>query len=458
MIECNEGTHGDFSGSPIEFIWPSEAGVKGSGRGFGRIGVRWWIVALLFASTVVNYIDRQTISVLAPYLKRDYRWNNQDFALIVIAFRLAYTVGQAVCGRLIDRLGTRRGLTISVTFYSLVAMATSLATGLKSFAGLRFLLGVGESANWPAATKAVSEWFPRRERALAVAIFDSGSSIGAAVAPMLVLGIYGAFGHWQPVFLVTGALGLIWLWLWRRFYYPPENHPWIGPEERAALLRDRAEASDGVPVLARARWVDLLKYRQTWGAIASRALTDPVWYFIADWFALYLVSRGFALEHSLLAFWVPFLAADLGNYSGGAMSTWLVHRGWTVGWARKAIVIPGGLGVLFLIPAAYAPGLPLISLFFGLATFSYAAFSTMANTFPADLFTSEAVASVSGMGGAAGGAGTILATYAVGYIADHVGFRPALVGASFVPVIAMLVVLALVRNTPASGRGLIQKI
>ena len=424
----------------------------------GRIGVRWWIVALLFASTVINYIDRQTLSVLAPYLKRDYHWNNQDFALIVIAFRLAYTVGQAVCGRLIDRLGTRRGLTISVTFYSLVAMATAVATGLKSFAGLRFLLGVGESANWPAATKAVSEWFPRRERALAVAIFDSGSSIGAAVAPALVLAIYGAFGHWQPVFLVTGALGLIWLWAWRLFYYPPENHPWIGAEERAALLQDRAEASEGVPVLARARWVDLLKYRQTWGAIASRALTDPVWYFIADWFALYLVSRGFALENSLLAFWVPFLAADLGNYTGGAISTWLVHRGWTVGWARKAIVIPGGLGVLFLIPAAFSQGLPMIALFFGLATFSYAAFSTMANTFPADLFTTEAVASVSGMGGSAGGFGTILATFAVGYIADHVGFRPALIGASVIPTIAMLVVLALVRNTAASGRGIIQKI
>jgi ACS family hexuronate transporter-like MFS transporter len=453
VVECNDGVHREQDNAARL----SEAGVRGF-RKPGGFGVRWWIVALLFASTVINYIDRQTLSVLAPYLKRDYRWDNQDFALIVIAFRLAYTVGQAVCGRLIDRLGTRRGLTLSVTFYSLVAMATSLATGLRSFAGLRFLLGLGESANWPGATKAVSEWFPRRERALAVAIFDSGSSIGAAVAPALVIGIYVAFGHWQPVFLVTGALGLLWLWVWRHFYYPPENHPWIGTEERDALLRDREAASEGVPVLARARWVDLLKYRQTWGAIASRALTDPVWYFIADWFALYLVSRGFALEHSLLAFWVPFLAADLGNYTGGAVSTWLVHRGWTVGWARKAIVIPGGLGVLFLIPAAYASGLPAISLCFGLATFSYAAFSTMANTFPADLFTSEAVASVSGMGGAAGGMGTILATYAVGYIADHVGFRPALVGASVVPAIAMLVVLALVRNTTASGRGLIQKI
>ena len=424
----------------------------------GSSHIRWWIVALLFASTVINYIDRQTLSVLAPYLKQDYRWNNQDFALVVIAFRLAYTIGQSVCGRLIDRLGTRRGLTISVTFYSMVAMATSLATGLRSFAGFRFLLGFGESANWPAATKAVSEWFPRRERAMAVAIFDSGSSIGAAVAPALVIGIYSMFGKWQPVFLITGALGFLWLLVWRRFYYPPETHPWINAGERDSLLKDREEANEGVPTVARARWVDLLKYRQTWGAIASRALTDPVWYFIADWFALYLVARGFSLQHSLLAFWVPFLGADLGNYTGGAISTWLVHRGWPVGRARKAIVIPGALGVLFLIPAAYAPGLPMISLCFGIATFSYAAFSTMANTFPADLFATDAVASVSGLGGTVAGMGTMLSTYAVGYIADHLGFRSVLVGASVIPVIAMLVVLALVRNTSASGRGLILKI
>ena len=420
--------------------------------------MRWWIVGLLFASTVINYIDRQTLSVLAPFLKKDYHWNNQDFALVVIAFRLAYTIGQAVCGRLIDRLGTRRGLTISVTFYSLIAMGTAFATGLRSFAAFRFLLGIGESANWPAATKAVSEWFPRRERALAVAIFDSGSSIGAAVAPALVIGIYSMFGGWQPVVIITGALGFVWLWVWRRFYYPPETHPWINDVERDALLQDRAEASEGTPTVARASWLELLKFRQTWGAIASKALTDPVWYFITDWFALYLVARGFSLQHSLLAFWVPFLAADLGNYAGGLVSTWLVQRGWTVGSARKAVVIPGGIGVLCLIPAAFAPGLGMISLFFGIATFSYSAFSTMANTFPADLFVTDAVASGSGMGGAAAGMGTILSTYAIGYIADHLGFRPALIGASVIPVIAMLVVLALVRNTSSSGRGIVLKI
>jgi len=425
----------------------------------GIRGLRWWIGGLLFASTVINYIDRQTLSVLAPHLKTTYRWTNQDFALIVISFRIAYMLGQAVLGRVLDRLGTRRGLSLTVLWYSLVAMATSLATGLRSFCGFRFFLGLGESANWPGATKAVSEWFPRRERALAVAFFDSGSSIGAAVAPALVLGLFATFGSWRPVFIVTGTLGLFWLFIWRRFYHPPETHPLIRDEERESILADRVvEARPTAEAQPRSRWIDLLRYRQSWGAIASRALTDPVWYFVADWFAIYLVSRGFRLESSLMAFWIPFLAADLGNFAGGGASSWLVQRGWSVGRARKAVVVPTAFGVMLLIPAALSGNLWLIASFFGLATFSYAAFSTMANTFPADLFADSAVASMSGLGGAFAGLGTILSTYAVGYLADHYGFRPVVMGASVVPLIAMVLVLLLIRNTRHSGQGIILKI
>src|SRR5690349_6004020 len=162
---------------------------------------RWYIGGLLFLSTVVNYLDRQTLSVLAPHLKTEFRWSNADFALIIIAFRAAYAIGQAGCGRLLDRIGTRRGLTIAVAFYSVAAVLTSLAAGLRSFMACRFLLGLGESANWPGATKAVSEWFPRRESGWAVALFDSGSSVGAAIAPVMVLGLFAAFGTWRPVFV-----------------------------------------------------------------------------------------------------------------------------------------------------------------------------------------------------------------------------------------------------------------
>jgi ACS family hexuronate transporter-like MFS transporter len=421
-------------------------------------GFRWRIVAILFLSTVINYIDRQTLSVLAPLLKVEYHWTNEDFGLIIIAFRIAYTIGQAVSGRFIDRLGTRQGLTITVAWYSAVAMATSLAAGLRGFCSFRFLLGLGESANWPGATKAVSEWFPKRERALAVAIFDSGSSIGAAVAPALVLAIYHYFGGWRAAFLFTGTLGFLWLIVWRRFYHPPEQSPFVRGQERAMILQDREPADQSAAPATQSRWLDLLRYRQTWGAVAARALTDPVWFFITDWFAIYLTSRGFRLEQSLLAFWIPFLCADLGNYVGGGVSSWLVHRGWSVGHARKAVVIPGGLGVLFLIPAAYSTSLTAISLYFGLATFSYAAFSTIANTLPADLFDSGSVASVSGLTGAAAGLGTILSTYAVGYFSDRHGFQSVVTTASAIPVVAMLLVLLLVRNTRHSGKGVIQHV
>src|SRR6266567_2949256 len=220
--------------------------------------LRWWIGGLLFASTVINYIDRQTLSVLGPFLKNDYHWNNEQFALIVISFRVAYSVGQTISGRFIDRIGTRKGLTITVIWYSLAAMFTSFAVGLRSFAFFRFLLGAGESANWPAATKAVSEWFPKRDRGWAVALFDSGSSIGGAIAPLLVIGLYKYFGDWRPAFVITGTLGFLWLGAWRMLYYPPEVHPRISDQEREMILSDRsnqelAETRTG----PRAGWKDL---------------------------------------------------------------------------------------------------------------------------------------------------------------------------------------------------------
>src|ERR1700722_72066 len=205
--------------------------------------LRWWIAVLLFASTVINYIDRQTLSLLAPFLKLQYHWTNSDYANIAIAFRVAYSIGQTGFGRLMDRVGTRRGLTLTVIWYSVISMLTSLASGFYSFATFRFLLGAGESANWPAAAKAVSEWFPKRERALATALFDSGSSMGGAVAPFLVLWIYFRWG-WRPAFMVPGALGFLWLIIWRWLYYPPENHPRIRQSEREMIVADKQE-SDG---------------------------------------------------------------------------------------------------------------------------------------------------------------------------------------------------------------------
>ena len=409
--------------------------------------LRWWIGGLLFASTVINYIDRQTLSVLAPYLKLEYHWNNEQFALIVIAFRVSYSVGQTVSGRLIDRIGTRKGLTITVIWYSLAAMLTSLAMGLRSFAFFRFLLGAGESANWPAATKAVSEWFPKRERGWAVALFDSGSSIGGAIAPLLVIGLYKYFGGWRPAFVLTGTLGFLWLVAWRLLYYPPENHPRISASEREMILKDRREQEAAeTHVGPRLAWKDLIKLPQTWGVIAARTMTDPVWFFITDWFAIYLLTKGINPELGLLAFWIPFVAADLGNFFGGGLSSWLIKRGWPVLRARKAVVVFGGLGMTLLIPTIFTSNLFALAGLFAISTFAYASFSTMALVLPSDLFRSESVATVSGMSGTGAGIGTILSTYLIGYVSDHYSFEPILITASLIPLLGMVLVLFLVRE------------
>jgi ACS family hexuronate transporter-like MFS transporter len=423
--------------------------------------LRWWIGGILFASTVINYLDRQTLSILAPFLKNEYHWTNTDYANIAIAFRLAYSIGQTVCGRQIDRLGTRLGLTISVTWYSIVSLLTSLARGIVSFSAFRFLLGAGESANWPGASKAVSEWFPNRERGLAAALYDSGSSVGGAIAPFLILPIYLRWG-WRVAFVIPGLLGFLWLIVWRRMYYPPQEHPCISDAELQMILADRSEI-DATPKPLR-KWRDLLKLPQTWGVIVSKGLTDPVWFFVTDWFPIYLIAKGISLQNGLIAVWIPFLAADLGNFFGGGVSGYLIRRGWSLGAARKALVVFGGIGVMLLIPTVFTVNLYLITLLFALATFSYASFSTIANVLPTDLYTSESVASVSGMTGTAAGIGTIIAFKLIGHFSDarqaqstH-SFDPIVIAAGLIPFLGMLLVLLLVRNTRATDQGLVKRI
>ncbi len=424
--------------------------------------LRWWIGGLLFASTIINYIDRQTLSLLAPYLKYDYHWTNTDYANLLIGFRLSYSIGQTVCGRWIDRIGTKRGLTLSVLWYSIVSVSTSLATGLYSFATFRFLLGAGESANWPGATKAVSEWFPKSERGTATAFFDSGSSIGGAIAPFLVYWVYFRWG-WRPAFVLPGLLGFLWLLVWRRTYHAPADHPRISSAEREMILAETAEVS-GATAHSGLPWRRLLNLPQTWGTIVAKALTDPVWFFIADWFPIYLVAKGISLKSGLIAVWIPFIAADLGNFFGGLASGFLIKRGWSLGAARKAIIVFGAIGVLLLIPTIFTVNLVAITSLFALATFSYASFSTIANVLPADLFYSDSVASVSGLSGTGAGIGTIIAFKFIGYFSDshqalatH-SFDAVIIVAGLVPFLGMILVLLLVRNTRATQQGLVRAI
>ncbi len=425
---------------------------------------------MLFASTVINYIDRQTLSALAPFLKEDYHWSNADYAKIVIAFRIAYAIGQTLLGRWVDRVGTRAGLSRTVLCYSLVSIAT---TGIALFSSLtavfigflvfRFLLGLAEAPNWPGATKVVAEWFPKKERGWAVALFDSGSSIGAAVAPAMLVGIYFALGRrWWPAFIVTGSLGFIWLLFWRALYHPPETHPRVSNEEKEMILADRAESSrevaaDDVP---KPTWTELLRLPQTWGILIGKACTDPVWFFIADWFMLFLVQeKHFDPKNTLVAIWIPFIAADLGNFAGGGWSSWLIGRGWSVERARKFVVVFGALGMAMLIPAIYATNLFAIASCFALATFSYACFCTMVLVLPSDLFRSTSVATVSGMSGTAAGIVTITATYLIGDVTTRYSFTPVLVAGSIIPVIGAVLVVWLIRNARTDAeRRILQRI
>ena len=421
--------------------------------------LRWWIGGLLFASTVINYIDRQTLSVLAPHLKTEFSWNNSDWAMIVISFRVAYALMQTVAGRLLDSFGTRRGLLLTVSWYSVAAAITTMAVCLKSFICFRFLLGTGEAANWPGATKTVSEWFPKSERGWAVALFDSGSAVGGAVAPFLVYWIYRAFGNWRPVFVLTSLLGFLWVLAWKAFYHSPEKHPNLGPAERAMLLEAREEErqweshaigfDDGALGAQPASWRQLLRLRETWGIVLGKALTDPVWFFIADWFAIYLISKGFTLENTVLGFLVPFLAADLGNFFGGGLSSYLIQRGWPVLKARKLVILICGLGMTLLIPAVGVSSFFAIVSLFAIATFSYSAWSTMALALPADLYPSQSVATVSGMSGTGAGVGTIISTFLIGRISDRYSFEPILIGASLVPLVATALVFLLIRKKKA---------
>jgi ACS family hexuronate transporter-like MFS transporter len=416
--------------------------------------LRWWIGGLLFASTAINYIDRQTLSYLAPELKKVFSWSNSDFALIVIAFRISYAVMQTVSGRLLDWLGSRRGLLLTVSWYSVAAAITSTAGGLRSFMFFRFLSGSGEAANWPGAAKTVSEWFPKSERGWAVALYDSGAAIGSVVAPFLVYWVYHIFGSWRPAFLVTALLGGLWVLVWKAFYRPVEEHPNLGEEERAMLLKSRedeqhteARAMSGDQNQATASFRKLLSLPHTWGIVLGRSLTDPVWFLITDWFPIYLVSKGFNLESTLIGFWIPFLAADLGNFFGGGLSSQLIRRGWPVLKARKFVFLFGGLGMTLLIPAVFSSSLTAIITWFAISTFSYSCWCTMQLSLPTDLYPSSSVASVSGMSGTGAGLATILSTFLIGKIADNYSFEPILIAAALVPLVATALVFLLVRNT-----------
>jgi len=399
--------------------------------------VRWRVCAMLLAATTINYIDRQVLGVLAPFLQEQIGWNEIEYGYIVTAFQAAYAIGLLCAGAIIDRFGTRIGYAISIGVWSLAAMSHALATGVISFAAARFALGLGEAGNFPSAIKTVAEWFPRRERALATGIFNSGSNIGAIVAPLLVPVVATLWG-WQAAFLCTGLLSAMWLIAWLLTYRTPEQHPGLSAAELTYICSDAAEPPTRLP------WMQILRYRQAWAFIAAKFLTDPIWWFFLFWLPKFLHAE-YGL--TLLGLGAPliaiFVCADIGSIAGGWLAGRLIRRGWSANRARKSAMSACALAVVPIVFAAGADNLWLAVALIGLATAGHQGWSANVFTLASDLFPRAAVASVVGVGGFAGAVGGML-------IANFVGFLLQATG-SYVPVFlvagsAYLLALAVVHT------------
>lgn len=401
-------------------------------------GLRWVIVGLVFLATIINYIDRLTISVLAPVITRDLGLSNLQFGSIATWFLLAYTVSQALSGRLYDRIGTRRGFTLSVTVWSLAAMATATARSLGGLSFFRFLLGLGEAGNWPGAAKVVAEWFPVRERAFGMAIFNSGAALGAVVAPPLIVYMQLRYG-WQSTFLFTGMLGLLWLPLWLLVYHPPQNHPWITEHERNLIRDGQPEAAHA---LASTR--ELLSRRQVWAIVLARFITDPTWWLYITWLPKYLSdARGFSLVKIGLFAWIPYLAADIGSLLGGWLSGYLIARGWSVDRARKTVIA----GAALLMPAgifAVRAEDPMTALaLMCVVLFAFQVWINNVQTLPSDFFPQGAVASVAGLGGMGAGIGSMIFIFTTGWVVDHFSYTPVFTAAGILGPLGTIVLFAL---------------
>jgi ACS family hexuronate transporter-like MFS transporter len=399
----------------------------------------------LFFSTITNYISRQTFSVLAPLISAQYHLSHTDLAKIFGAFQISYAVTWLLGGIFLDAVGTRLGLAIAVVFWSVVNILTGFATSVFAFASFRFLLGIGEGFNWPGASKTVAEWFPSQERSLAVAIFDSGSSVGGAVAALVIPLIAVAFG-WRSAFVFSGLLGFIWLLVWLRVYHPLDRHPRVTPME-AAYIAGGQDVPSVSPQRGVHRWLSLARDRNVWGIVLGRALTDPIWWFYVFWLPQYLRdARGFSLTRIALFAWMPFVAADIGNFTGGLISGYCIRRGLSVVRARIWVCAFSSLPILAGIPAASVHSVYAAIGLICFALWGYASWSTMGLTLPSDLFPQDVVATVTGLSGLAAGLVGAVFTFAVGILVDRFSYGPAFLVAGLLPLIATACLMLLVRE------------
>ena len=381
--------------------------------GVGRY--RWIICALLFFATTINYMDRQVIGLLKPTLQADLHWSEIDYGNIIFSFQLAYALGLVFVGRVMDWIGTRKGFSLAVFLWSIAAMAHAGARSVFGFSAARFALGLGESGSFPASIKSVAEWFPKKERALATGLFNSGANIGAIATPIFIPWLTYRYG-WPAAFLVTGAMGLVWLVLWLFLYQSPEKSKRVSPEELTYIRSDPAETT------AILSWAKLLGYRETWGFAIGKFLTDPIWWLYLFWVPDFLY-RNYHLD--LIGMTLPLIiiynAATIGSVGGGWLSSSLIKRGWTVNRSRKTAMLVCALGAVPMIFAAHASSLWMAVLILSLATAAHQGWSANIFTTASDVFPRSATATVVGIGGMMGAVGGMFVAKIVGYVLQWTG-------------------------------------
>jgi len=388
------------------------AGVQAAVHAPAGGNIRWVICALLFFATTINYMDRQVLGLLAPDLQKMFHWNEIQYGNIVTCFYATYALGLLVMGGFIDRIGTRIGYAVSIAVWSLAAMGHALANSIFGFSIARAMLGLGESGNFPAAIKTVTEWFPRKERALATGIFNSGSNIGAVVAPLTVPWIAVHLG-WRWAFLFTGFFSASWLVLWLVFYRRPQEHPKLSASELHYIQSDPVEPSVKIP------WLRLLPHRQTWAFVLGKSMTDPVWWFYLFWLPKYLnATHGITLTKMGPPLVAIYVAADVGSIGGGWLSSSLLKRGWSVNRARKTAMLICACCVLPVLFVSRIDGLwPVVGII-GLAAAAHQGWSANMFTIASDMFPRRAVASVVGIGGFGGAVGGMSIAWITGRILE----------------------------------------
>ena len=384
------------------------------------LAVRWRIAVMLCLITTINYVDRQAFSVAAPVLMDEFSLSNTEYGWITSGFLFAYAVGQLVTGPVIDRLGTKRAFSLAVIAWSLAGIAHAFGRGFLSFFTFRSLLGLSEAANFPAALKAVAEWFPRAERSMAVGILAVGPGLGAMITPPLIGLIIETLG-WRAAFIVPGAIGLVWLWWWQRYFHSPDRHPSISEREYRLILtgRDRVEPPVKRP------WYWALRYREIWGLMLSRFIGDGAFYFFVFWLPLYLSSaRGFNIMEIALFAWIPFLALDIGSLAGGWFGQRWIRDGMSLDRSRKIVIWIGALIVPVALPAVTTDSAAAAIALISVAMFAMQFKASSLFTLPADLFPARDVATIWGLFGAVGSFGAMAFNAVVGWTIDHYSYQP----------------------------------